>query len=456
MRAVCFSISNTTESYCELHVDLSMRRLTLLRILAAALIVAALVGGLAITRMLQRGDQALKSRMLAGFRANTETLVQRVVVPSPGTIRTVICPADGAASLTADTSEIVLRDRSGRELKRATLSPDPSRHNRCLDAITHATGDLQIFLRPSVSNGPRVRGVEVFSHRSITPWLSWPVLAWLAGFSLLLYTSKPPSGEAPSSNEASLEPIVANEKSTEHSEGDDTAIPVRWPFGWLFAIGAYVFVHIATVLVMLLVMLVRKAEPGAFDGLSLGLSTIIQHGMLIGVSLVLLGAWSKRAPGTNPHWNWYSAAGFKPFTKKGVGLSVLAALLLVGIAVGCTTLIPDLNSSPMGVMLERSPARYAIAFGALIAPLSEELYFRGVLVSAFGRKNIWFGVLGSVLFFTAAHVMQLWGSWAGLIPICAVGITNAIIRAKSKGLEQPWLIHTLYNGILTVSLYFTG
>jgi membrane protease YdiL (CAAX protease family) len=392
-----------------------------------------------VVRLLQRGDYASKTQLSAACEAQRETLVHTVDVPSPGTVRVVICPAENAAALSADATQVVLRSPGGRQLTSATLTADRSRANRCLDALMHTAGRVRVFVVASQSNAPRIKGLEVFAHHSITPWLACPVLAWLLGFSLLLFVSKHPQTTA-----VSLAPE------------QDIVIPARWPMGWLFAIGAYVFVHIATVLFTLVLMLVRKVGPATMDGVSLGLSTLVQHGMLIVISLILLGAWSKPVGAQSAPLNWYSAAGFRAFTKKGVALSVLAAAVLVAVAVGCTMLIPELSKSPMGQILERAPARYAIAFGALIAPLSEELYFRGVLVTAFGRKNIWFGVLGSVLFFTAAHVVQLWGSWFGLIPICAVGITNAIIRAKSGGLEQPWLIHTLYNGALTVSLYFTG
>lgn len=413
-----------------------------------------LIGALATIRMLQQSDYAFKTDAhgtVPALRANQENFLDRVNTPTPGTIRTVICPADNAPALTPDTTAMVLRSVRGQKLSETTLTADQSRGRRCLDGLTHASGELLIYVRTTTANADRVRGLEVFSHRSITPWLAWPVIAWILGISLLLWAGHRKEQLTTTVSEVyrqSEHPAVS-----ETSTPQEPTAPVRWPFGWIFAIGAYGVVHIGTLLLTILLMVVRRTGQSV-DGLSLAISTLIQHGLLIAVSLVLLGAFSKRDDGTRV--SWISAAGFQPLTRKSVALSVLAATVLVGIAMASTLLIPDLNKSPMGQILERSPARYAIAFGALIAPLSEELYFRGVLIAAFGKKNVWFGVLGSVLFFTAAHVAQLWGSWAGLVPICAVGITNAVIRAKSKGLEQPWLIHTLYNGALTISLYFTG
>jgi phage baseplate assembly protein gpV len=41
----------------------------------------------------------------------------------------------------------------------------------------------------------------------------------------------------------------------------------------------------------------------------------------------------------------------------------------------------------------------------------------------------------------------------GLIPIGAVGLANALVRVRSGGITQPWLVHTLYNAALSAGLY---
>ena len=68
---------------------------------------------------------------------------------------------------------------------------------------------------------------------------------------------------------------------------------------------------------------------------------------------------------------------------------------------------------------------------------------------------MWIGVLVSALVFTAAHGMQLTGALVGLVPIASVGLANGILRAKTGGITQSWIVHCAYNGALSIGLYFS-
>jgi membrane protease YdiL (CAAX protease family) len=46
------------------------------------------------------------------------------------------------------------------------------------------------------------------------------------------------------------------------------------------------------------------------------------------------------------------------------------------------------------------------------------------------------------------HVLQLWGSWAGVFMILVVGCVLSLARARSNSLIPSFIIHTAYNTML--------
>lgn len=427
------------------------------------LMALAITSALAITRGLTASDRVERSHIAAFPTRPMRTLsLGTSHLPSPGTLRLVLCPPDGAPAIAKGGSWLVL-SRDGRQLAREELTQDDSRGRRCLEATAHASGPVTVTAELSSAASTQVATAERFSHPRFTFLFALPTIAFVLGLALVLFRKSTAgesiddsTGEIPSesSNTDPSTPPKPYRPSPEPELGAyaPPVPPVQWPWAWAYAIGGYIAVHLVNALfVVAWVALYRPS--GGIDGTTIAVSTLSQHALMIFVSFVLLGAFQTDS-GRKLASDWRERLGWTPFTLKGAIFSALAAAALVAIAIGSTKFIPDLNASPMGRLLERSPARFAIAFGALIAPFSEELFFRGVLVSAFGRKSLWRGAFISVVVFTLAHATQLSGAAAGLIPIFAVGLTNAILRAKTNGLAYPWLVHTMYNGALTASLYF--
>ncbi|MGC2697416.1 MAG: CPBP family intramembrane glutamic endopeptidase [Candidatus Angelobacter sp.] len=103
---------------------------------------------------------------------------------------------------------------------------------------------------------------------------------------------------------------------------------------------------------------------------------------------------------------------------------------------------------------DRSSALLLAAFGILIAPLVEEVLFRGFLYPALAR---WTGVAPSVLVTAAAfallHGTQLAYSWAPLLLIFIVGVALTITRAATKSVATCVLVHMAYNFTLLLQAY---
>jgi membrane protease YdiL (CAAX protease family) len=433
---------------------------------ALLLMALAITSALGITRKLSRSDRVERSHVAAFPTRPMRTLnLGTSHLPSPGTLRLVLCPPDGAPAIAKGGSWLVL-SRNGREIARVELAHDDSRGRRCLEGTAHASGPVTVTAELSAAASTQVATAERWSHPRFTFLFALPSIAFVLGLALLLFRNESRGqraahshGEA-SDGSSSSEMRTSTEFFRPISEAALTSKapyappmpPVNWPWAWAYAIGGYLAVQLVnTLLVLAWVALYRP--PGGIDGTTIAVSTLSQHALMIFVSFALLGAFQTDG-GRKLASDWRERLGWTPITLKGAIGSAIAAAALVSLAIASTKFIHDLNASPMGKLLERSAARFAIAFGALIAPFSEELFFRGVVVSAFGRTNLWRGALISVVVFTFVHVAQLSGAAAGLIPIFAVGLTNAILRVKTNGLSYPWLVHTMYNGALTASLYF--
>lgn len=145
------------------------------------------------------------------------------------------------------------------------------------------------------------------------------------------------------------------------------------------------------------------------------------------------------------HWNWpsniaiYLLAGFV----LSVGLQLLAHLL------------PIPKELPIDSFF-RTPAE-AWALGILsitLAPLMEELFFRGFLYPVLARSTgVPVAVFLTALGFAALHGAQLGFSWGPVLVIFLVGLALTMVRARKNSVAAGVLIHMAYNGTITVAMF---
>lgn len=148
-----------------------------------------------------------------------------------------------------------------------------------------------------------------------------------------------------------------------------------------------------------------------------------------------------------PFWQglcWRRAnAGF--FVFAGVALSVAVQLLS----------LPQTRELPIERLFRSAESAYLLAaFGILVAPLVEEIIFRGFVFRAFERDwglraAIWI----TALLFALIHVPQLRGGIPQMLAIFAVGLTLSWVRGRTGSLAAAYFVHLGYNGSLFVLLY---
>ena len=88
-------------------------------------------------------------------------------------------------------------------------------------------------------------------------------------------------------------------------------------------------------------------------------------------------------------------------------------------------------------------------FGVLVAPLVEEILFRGLLFPALARRSgAVVALVASSMLFGALHASQLAGAWAQVALIIAVGALLTLVRWWWHSLAASWLVHAGYNAAL--------
>jgi len=146
--------------------------------------------------------------------------------------------------------------------------------------------------------------------------------------------------------------------------------------------------------------------------------------------------------------------------------SGLARMTIIGIALGVAlftiALAIELGQAALGFTpgeegilgpSEGDLAGYLIWLisGCIIAPISEEFFFRGYAFYAFTKKyGLWIAVFVSALIFSAIHT-----NIYALLPIFVAGVGLALAFHKTGSLVPPMVAHAV-NNFLALTLLYTG
>ncbi len=93
-------------------------------------------------------------------------------------------------------------------------------------------------------------------------------------------------------------------------------------------------------------------------------------------------------------------------------------------------------------------------FGMTLAPLMEELFFRGFLYPVLARRwGVGASVLITAVCFGMIHAPQLGRAWGPVLIIFMVGIALTVARAVTKSVAPGFLMHLAYNGTISIALF---
>lgn len=170
-------------------------------------------------------------------------------------------------------------------------------------------------------------------------------------------------------------------------------------------------------------------------------------------------------------WHW-STARHQAARLIGVGLLLGAMMQIV------TNFITPPKTLPIDQFFASQTDAWIITcFGTIVAPIFEEIAFRGFLVPAFAIAYDWLSlprtdaarahwqtttslsplslVFSTVLtstFFAMLHAEQVSHLWAALLVLFSISVVLTVIRVRTQSVAASALVHAAYNGFVFLSV----
>ena len=167
------------------------------------------------------------------------------------------------------------------------------------------------------------------------------------------------------------------------------------------------------------------------------IGAIAQYGIMLGILLLIARGLPRReAFGLRRPASWPRAIG--------LSLAVLVAIWLVGAAL---TPFLDANDEQGFVPDEWDSSRAApfVAFFltvAVLAPIVEELVYRGLGYSLIAPHGAWLAILVTGVLFGASH-----GLIVALPVLTFFGIAVGWLRMKTESVYPSMILHGIFNGV---------
>ncbi len=148
-------------------------------------------------------------------------------------------------------------------------------------------------------------------------------------------------------------------------------------------------------------------------------------------------------------WNWPSRHAVA-YLVAGVFFSVVLQ--------GLARLLPMPKSLPIDKFFQTPLDAWVLTiFGMTLAPMVEELFFRGFLYPVLARRlGVFFAVFLTAVAFCSIHVAQLGRSWGPVLIVFLIGLALTIIRAVTKSVAAGMLTHMAYNGTISVLVFWAS
>jgi uncharacterized protein len=145
-------------------------------------------------------------------------------------------------------------------------------------------------------------------------------------------------------------------------------------------------------------------------------------------------------------WRW-PGRGWTTWTLAGMVMALIVNMI--------SRFVPVPKSLPIERYFENAAAAYILsAFGILVAPLVEEMFFRGFLYPVLARRTSMFlAVVATAFGFMLIHANQLANSWGPLLLIFTVGVALTLTRAITRSLASSVIMHMSYNATLFLILF---
>jgi membrane protease YdiL (CAAX protease family) len=157
-------------------------------------------------------------------------------------------------------------------------------------------------------------------------------------------------------------------------------------------------------------------------------------------ALYLVISWRHRRP-------FWSSIGWTFPIQHAPRLLALGAALAIGLSSLGVLLHAPLVHSPIEDMItSRASLAVVMVFGVFLAPLFEEMLFRGFLLPLLTRSlGAWTGILLTTLPFALLHGPQNAWAWQQVVLIGLAGAVFGYVRYRTGSTSASFLLHAAYN-----------
>lgn len=145
------------------------------------------------------------------------------------------------------------------------------------------------------------------------------------------------------------------------------------------------------------------------------------------------------------HWNWPSSPA--TYVVTGVVLSFALQVL--------ASRLPVPKNLPIDTFFRTPAEAWALTiFGITLAPLMEELFFRGFLYPVLARGlGMTPAIFITAFAFALLHGSQLMYSWGPVLVIFLVGVVLTMVRAHRNSVAAGLLVHISYNATISALMF---
>ena len=153
---------------------------------------------------------------------------------------------------------------------------------------------------------------------------------------------------------------------------------------------------------------------------------------------------------------WKSLGWKKPTARQVAGYLTGGGGLALAVSVALW-MQPDVQGFPLERLFNSRTACYAIgAFAIAVAPVVEELVFRGLLFAILERAvGMRFAVVTTAVLFAGLHVPEYWHAWNHMLVILVVGVVFSLARGLTGSLTPSIILHLGYNSLMMAGLFFS-
>ena len=172
---------------------------------------------------------------------------------------------------------------------------------------------------------------------------------------------------------------------------------------------------------------------------------LLAYLVVLGFMVLVVKREPQRPFWRSVRWNWPGSAW---------GVFVICGAVVYFALLGIGQLLPIPKHLPIDQFFGNArEAMFLSIVSVTIAPLMEELFFRGFLYPVLVRRlGVGASIVLTAALFGFLHWAQLGYSWAVVI-IFLVGLALTIVRAVTKSVAASFLTHVGYNGTLSLLLF---